>query len=241
MIDFEAELAAYEEKLIALENLISVSEKMSARDKTFADDLVRTFSESHALSAKQWYWVGVLTDRVKGVEPLYGNLKALWVAFMIAGENLKVPKIRLITNDDIFVQLNFYKAGTTDGYRDIEKDTIKVFVGGWSGHGRRLYAGHIDGDAIHPWNDRMTESVRNVIQDLSLDPLGVAKAMASKLGACMYCGSRLSDDESKKRGYGPTCASHYDMPWGKKRLHREAELKAQIAASKANHLRVVGN
>lgn len=245
-IDFEAELNSYQEKLESLEALIEVSSQMKGRDASFADDLINGFRNSHALSAKQWYWVGELVKRVKSAEPIYGNLAALWVAFKIAGEKLKQPKIRLLADDGsengIYVQLNFCLAGSKDYRGEVyEEDVIKVYTGGWSGHGRRLYAGSIKGDRIYVFRDRMPEAVRNIIQDLSMDPMGVAKAMANKLGICLYCGSRLSDPESKKRGYGPTCAANYNMPWGNKRLHREAELEAQSAQLKAQAKGVVGN
>ena len=65
-------------------------------------------------------------------------------------------------------------------------------------------------------SDRMDEDVKDLLQDFSLDPQRVAKASASKLGACSFCGSRLSDPISKKMGYGPVCASNYHLPWGDK-------------------------
>jgi len=85
-----------------------------------------------------------------------------------------------------------------------------IFVG----HGKRRFGGTILGDRILPFRDRLTVGIRNTIQALALDPLGTAQAMAKRLSACMYCGQRLSDDESKARGYGPICAEHYGLPWG---------------------------
>lgn len=42
----------------------------------------------------------------------------------------------------------------------------------------------------------------------------VAK-LGQTVGFCFYCGSFLSDPESKSKGYGPICAKHYGLPWGK--------------------------
>jgi len=233
-IDFAAELEAYQEKLSELDRLSSVQEKLSDRDRNFASDLLSTFSTTHALSAKQWDWVTRLADRVTDLEPVYGNFKAIRVAFMLAGDKLKVPKVRLISPEGRFVQLNFFKAGTSDGYRQYDKDTIKVFVDGWQGHGYRKYAGEISDEFIRPFRkDRMTDDVKDVIQNLAMDPLGVAKAMAELLGVCMYCGQRLSDPESKRRGYGSQCADNYGLPWGKKRVDAEKNIEEHRAAALA--------
>lgn len=232
-IDFAAELEAYQVKLDELERLISVRDKLNDRDTTFANDLIANFKD-RGLSIKQWAWVTKLADRVTALEPVYGNFKAIRVAFMLAGEQIKVPKIRLMSDEGRFVQLNFYRAGTSDGYRQYDHDTIKVFVDGWQGHGFRKYAGEVSDEYIRPWDrERMTDDVKNVIQSLALDPMGVAKTMAARLGACLYCGQRLSDPESKRRGYGGTCADRYGMPWGKKNLDREADLQAHREAALA--------
>ena len=207
MIDYEAEIKEYTAKLDALSSLIEVANQLPTKDQEFAADLISTFTNTKALSSKQWLWVERLAKRITATEPIYGNFDPIRVAFQLAGEHIKMPRIRLLTKGDRYVQLNFYP----------DTSTIKVFVDGWQGHGYRKFAGTIDKDRIIPNSeDRMTDEVKSVIQDLSLDPLRVAKAMANKLGCCMYCGQRLSDRESKARGYGPICAEHYALPWGNK-------------------------
>ncbi len=34
-------------------------------------------------------------------------------------------------------------------------------------------------------------------------------------GTCSFCHRKLSDERSKEVGYGATCASNYELPWGK--------------------------
>jgi hypothetical protein len=204
-IDYDAEIQRYSEKLDDMQHLMDVSEKLTPKDQEFASDLMQTFTNTGGLSSRQWEWVKKLADRVSGMEPIYGDFDAIRVMFMMAGEHIKIPKIRLLAESGRYVQLNFYP----------DTKTIKVYVDGWQGHGSRKFAGVIEKEVIKPFNsDRMTEEVKTVIQELSLDPAGVAKAMAAKLGCCSFCGSRLSDDESKRRGYGPTCAEHFGLPHG---------------------------
>lgn len=208
-IDIENELDKLESNLSELEKMWEAIPEMTKKDRSFAEDLYQNYLTRGSLTFRQWEWVSKLTDRVRGVEPIYGSFDPILVMFRLAGAHgLKKPKVRLLSKEDRYVQLNF-KPGEKD------EKTVDVYVDGWQGHGHRKFAGWIHKDRIVPYSlDRMTDDVRNVIQDLALDPLGTAKAMAGKLGVCMYCGQRLSDDRSKKAGYGPICADHWGLPWG---------------------------
>lgn len=208
-IDVDEEIDGFRHDL---ENLVDLHEKideMSKKDHDFAVDLYGSYINNRSLSRNQWKWVGKLLERYTKQEPIYGSFDPILVMFRLAGSHgLKKPKIRLIGKEGRFVQLNF-KPGEKG-----EKQ-IDVYVDGWQGHGHRKFAGWISKNMMIPYDkERMTEEVCDVIQELSMDPMGCAKAMAAKLGACMYCGSRLSDDESKNRGYGPVCADHFGLPWG---------------------------
>jgi len=231
-LDIEALLEDYEARLAGLQDLIDVKDKLTTRDQTFASSLIDQFLATKALSARQWEWVGILGDRVKGAEPIYGDFKAIEVMLMLAADNIQTPKIRLMTNwrdpdaDHRFVQLTFSKN------RETGKREILVHIDGWAGHGYRKFAGWINENHLMPWRaDRMTDDVKNLIQDFSMDPARVARACAGLLGACSYCGQRLTDDTSKAMGYGPVCAKHYGLPWGaaavtaKDRAKTEAQMR----------------
>ena len=207
-IDIEDEIALYREKLELLVDMHSCIPAMTEKDQKFATDLYAGYQRQGGLSPKQWHWVGVLRDRVSEVEPIYGSFNAILVMFRLAAANggLKRPKIRLMSHEGRFVQLNFDPE---------ETNRVKVFVDGWQGHGIRKYAGERSDDMIKPYtSDRMTPDVKAIIQELALDPAKTARAMAAKLSACMYCGQRLSDAPSKEVGYGPVCAANYELPWG---------------------------
>lgn len=210
-LDIEAEMDAYQEKLETLAALHSSREELTAKDREFADSLYTQFVNTKGLSPNQWTWVGRLLERIKKSEPVSGNFNPVQVMFRMVsaaegGAALKKPKIRLLSKNERYVQLNF----------DITKPEagINVYVDGWAGHGYRKFAGWIkDGKLVPYRTDRMTPDVIEVIQQFSDDPIQTAKAMAGLLGVCMYCGQRLSDDRSKQAGYGPVCAKTWHLPW----------------------------
>lgn len=201
-IDVDSEVEIYRDRLESLNDLAADISKLEKKDQDFADSLLQGYL-NNGLSERQWEWVGKLNERISGTKPLYGDFRAIRVAFQIAGEYLKIPKIRLMTKSDRYVQLNFLP----------KKNRIEVFVDGWQGHGKRKFAGVIEDDMIKPYSaDRLSVEVHEIIEQLAHDPANVAKAMAAKLGVCMYCGQRLSDPVSKRVGYGPVCAGHYGRP-----------------------------
>lgn len=231
-VDVEAELDAVQMKLESLNSLHELAESgtMSNKDKNFATSLLfgeYGYRERGMLTNKQWKFVEDLQARYIEMEPIYGSFDAILVMFRLVtskqGGSLKQPKVRLLTKEGRFVQLNFRMPKAEPGQSEISPEdvnirSIDVYVDGWAGHGYRKFAGWIENDKIRPYRkERMTDDVKNVIQELAMDPIGTAKAMAKLLGVCMYCGQRLSDDRSKEAGYGPVCAKNWGLPWGGKK------------------------
>ena len=206
-------LARCESNIDNIMTLNEVMDKLDSWGQEFASDLVSQFKNRGYLSEKQAAWVLKLIDRVEGSEPIYGDFKAVFVMFMIAaasekGHALKAPKVRLMSKEGRYVQLNFNPE---------DSSKVKVFVDGWQGHGWRKYAGVIEDNVLKPYaSDRMDDDVKLTLQEFALDPLKAAKAAANKLGCCSFCGGRLTDERSKSAGYGPTCAANYGLPWGDK-------------------------
>jgi len=185
-----------------LEKMIFLSENLP-ENQEFYSSLLTQFTENAGLSSKQWHYIDKFIAENKEKEPLYGDFDAIQVMFRIAGEHLKYPKIRLVSKEGRYVQLNFLP----------ETQTIKVFVDGWQGHGKRQFCGLITDGMIVPKSEHMNDDVKLIIQEFALDPQGVAKAMSLKLGCCTFCGRRLSDPISKRLGYGKTCAKHFNLSW----------------------------
>lgn len=197
----------YRQALETLAELDASKAILPARDREFAESLVSQFLTTGGLSPRQWEFVQRLAGSASSATPLQGSFSPIFVMFRLANTtgDMKQPRIRLMTEDGVFVQLNFDPEHPSE---------IRVFRDGWSGHGYRRYAGTIHEGFIVPYRDRFTPSMVAVINQLASDPLGTALAMAKLLSACMYCGSRLADEESKRRGYGPTCARNWHLPWG---------------------------
>ena len=206
-IDIQGECQKLSDRLSSLVDLETCHSELNKRGQEIAISLIKQYGTRGSLTDKQWELASNLLLQVKGQEPIYGSFTPITIMFVLAGmKGMKKPKVRLMSNEGRFVQLNF-KPG--------ESEIIDVYVDGWQGHGYRKFAGWVHKDKIVPYRgDRMSEDVRNIIQDLALDPIGTAKAMAGKLGVCMYCAKRLSDDRSKAVGYGPICAQTWDLPWG---------------------------
>jgi hypothetical protein len=51
------------------------------------------------------------------------------------------------------------------------------------------------------------------VPDGQLDTDHLAR-LGQETGICQFCGRLLTSDESKRRGYGPVCASRHGLSWG---------------------------
>lgn len=183
-------------------------------------DIVEKYCSTSLISDGQLQWLKRALTPYTSAIPLYGDFKAIWVMFMIAGQDIQQPKVRLLTKENTFVQLTF-KAPKEDQPRE-----IYIHRDGWQGHGHRKFVGWISHGVLKPYLAKhLTQDIIDLLQDFSLDPAAVAKASAHRLGACSFCGTRLSDDESKARGYGPICADHWHLPWGDKGEAYHAEVQ----------------
>lgn len=58
-------------------------------------------------------------------------------------------------------------------------------------------------------------TILNTLNLLASDPVGNTSKWGKLLSRCCYCWLPLSTPESLAVGYGPDCAAHYHLPWGK--------------------------
>lgn len=206
-IEFPELPPIHEAEELAAEHYDLVEEAAKYWDKLDfrLQDIISRYAEAPALTVRQAQWLENEMAKYRQAEPLYGDFKAIKVMFRIAGNHLQRPKIRLLTAEGVFLQLTFIPG----------QDIILLHRDGWQGHGKRQHIGWIEEGQIKPkFANALNNDIKNMIQGFSLDPQAVAKACALKLGACSFCGSRLTDPESKARGYGPICADHFALPWG---------------------------
>lgn len=184
--------------------------ELDRNSRSYVVSFMEQWSRNYSLSPKQWRLVEDFLGRIDDTKGIPGNFLPTLIMFRLAGGKLKNPKIRLVTEENEFIQLDFNPELTRQ---------VKVYQGGWAGHGQRRFIGWIkEKDSqtfLTPYRKGdFTPDIVDCLQNFAKDPLQAAKAAAMKLSACCFCGQRLSDEPSKEVGYGPVCAESYLLPWG---------------------------
>lgn len=86
--------------------------------------------------------------------------------------------------------------------------------------GDNTWYGYIDlrGHWFIPNNVRALaefQMVHDLVDKFAADPETVAAQHGKVTHQCCFCNQELTDDRSKEAGYGPVCARHYGLDWGK--------------------------
>lgn len=184
----------------AIRELETLIPDLPEKDRDFAQSLVNQFHRRGGLSPKQWPWVDKLAHPPKD-DNLGGNLVPMLTMFKIAGEKLKTPKIRLLLDTGEKVKVYPAKKGS--------RNEGMLYVRGLA------YYGKIDpkSGTFYPSFDSH-EAVSRALHTFAEDPVQAATAYGLALGECCFCERELSDERSKRVGYGPVCARNFDLPWG---------------------------
>lgn len=201
-------------------------------------DFAKKLAAMDHWSDEQLKWVHVLVVEAKaradkgGSEVKVGESLAPVIDLLEgAGEHLQYPKIRLAVvvpceNEDAAtepIHFKLYRAGDRSKYRGqvqvVEDAPGKVNYEGVPFSEQNRWFGRIDLDGVfHPSRKLDGEeytAVVGVLKDFAADPAGVAGKVGRWLGRCCFCHRALSDERSTEVGYGPVCASHYGLEWGK--------------------------
>lgn len=135
----------------------------------------------------------VIEERVDVVEML---------TFLRAAQNrgLAQPKARFLTQDlkDIEVRLAGPRSAFPEG---MEVRKGKTHIGTILPNGFVIGALGKDLPLIQ------------LLVAIAEEPAEAAKAYASLTNLCSFCSQPLTDESSKKVGYGPICAASYGLPW----------------------------
>lgn len=177
----------------------------------FASSLIAQFAKGKKpLSEKQAYWVKKLADdaaapKAAPATVAVANFSAVNAVFAKAKGHLKQPKIRLElpTGEKLVLSLA-PDHGNNPGF-------IYLKVAG-------EYAGKIaPTGAFTPYklSTDLLGSVQSLFVALGDDPAGVAAAYGQETGSCCFCAKEITTAESLAVGYGPDCAEHFGLPWGK--------------------------
>lgn len=86
----------------------------------------------------------------------------------------------------------------------------------------KRFQGRITPDNVFVPHSRCTAEIRAAVQEFGDDPIRIARAHGHRTGNCCFCSRDLTDGRSVAVGYGPTCASNYNLPWGEERLVSDA-------------------
>lgn len=181
----------------------------------FATSLLGQLKRKGKLSDKQWEWVDRLADMAQGIpdftkpEPeQVGTLGGLISMFENAAQKLKYPAIVLQTTSGEEVRLS--RAGTGSKNPGCIYVKTPMSIG---------YAGKVDPEGnffpVRAVEDSLKSELAYLLREMARHPAETAAKHGKLTGKCCFCNTSLTDEKSTAVGYGPTCAKHYNLPWGK--------------------------
>lgn len=190
----------------AVDTLRENFQNLAEKDRGFAQSLIDQYESRRFLSDKQVYWVLQLSERATKPKPttdLGGDLVPMVTMFRLAGNKLKRPRVRFITNTGrTFV---VYPAGAES------KNAGWLYAKATGGD----YLGKINPvDGMFVRSRECDDSVVDALATFAKDPVQAATAYGNRTSSCCFCGKELTDKRSIEAGYGPTCAQHYGLSWG---------------------------
>jgi hypothetical protein len=91
----------------------------------------------------------------------------------------------------------------------------RIWVTDGRPYGQSRYYGSLDAQTGEfRASGACTPEVVGVLTNLNADPANYAAEYGKRTGACCFCATRITTDESLEVGYGPICAARYGLPWG---------------------------
>lgn len=205
-----------------IEELELLIPKLNARDREFAHSLCSQYGRK-GLSAKQADWVGRLIERAKApaapaaatVE--VGSLQQIVTMLEKAKQHLKFPAILVRANDR---DLRLSIAGSA------AKVPGSINVCSAGAYSEREWFGRVTAsgefEPCRKYDQATQTAIAAALTALAADPAGAAAGYGHLTGVCCFCGTALTDGRSTEVGYGPTCAKHYGLPWGKAAMKKAA-------------------
>lgn len=194
--------------MVSIFELQALIPDMTPRDQGFARSLVEQ-SMKRGLSVKQQEWVEKLVNKMtQKAEVVTEQIEVTAILNFLksAGQHLKYPKVRLVTASGDKVVLGI--AGQKSSYAG----SVMVTDGGPYGSNR--FYGRISTTGEFVPGKSNTDEVTSLLKIFAVDPAGVASRIGKQLGSCCFCGRKLNTNESLNVGYGSTCATKYNLPWG---------------------------
>lgn len=201
------------ETLKSMREMESRLEEFDEQVRPFIISVLDQYFGQGTISYKQKEAVlRIYGDHVKEGIQLDGDLAATFLMLRMAGEHLERPKMQFRVDDSehdlafIFNKEINQPAWVTNAY---SRQSYQHFT-----YGKLLPTGEFK---VRNGASRRPEwpAVLEFVNLLARDPLQAARMSAARVGRCSFCWKELTDPESKSHGYGPVCAKHFQLPWGK--------------------------
>lgn len=128
--------------------------------------------------------------------------------FDTAAEHLKRPSITFRGNDPKLLRISRVASGPNNG-------CLNISNAGRYGSPDNIWYGRITRDGIWESSGKASDKVTAFLGKFAADPKAIAEKYGKDSGFCCFCNRLLTDERSTAVGYGPVCAGHYRMPWGK--------------------------
>jgi hypothetical protein len=129
--------------------------------------------------------------------------------------SMKTPSILLLTRDNQTIKLGV--AGSQARFPgSINVTDPNQKIRNQFGDAMAVWYGRIvDGEfQPSPAGREHRESLVSALKRFLVDPVEGARDFAKLTGCCSFCNLPLKDARSQKAGYGKTCATKYNLPWG---------------------------
>jgi hypothetical protein len=170
-------------------------------------DFATSIAQAKFPSEKQMFFIKKFIDEIQN-PPKSDKIaaKSIFDMFDTAMKHLKYPKFSLKTEagNDIRFSMN--------------KKTPDVIYMNRSGFGSDFYGkifrgeGKVDlaaaGRIIH-------DDLMKFLEEFCQKPIAYVAEFGKTTRNCCFCSKTLDTPESLAAGYGPICANHYGLPWGK--------------------------
>ena len=187
--------------------------KLSEWESNFANSVITQLEKKGDLSEKQWSCIAKIVDQAENPKKpafLSESTKVANMSGVVALMN-KVkgfPKLWFKLSNDR--DLCIYKATDRSKYAGQLQLTGGKF--GSAYYGRITQEGEL---FTYPEGKEVEKELTSLLTRLGSNPAEVASEYGKLTGTCSFCHRKLSDERSKEVGYGATCASNYELPWGK--------------------------
>lgn len=205
-----------------IQTLTDNIDRLPLSHRAFAVDLVKTYHRHQmrgwSLTPKQQHWAARLAQMATGrteapVE--IGNLSGLIDLFDKAAQKVKHPAI-VVASPVGRLRI------TVAGERSRCPGTVNVAEEGR--YGEAYWYGRIDRDGVFTANKAgpTPPGLIDFLKRLAAEPATVAAEHGRQTGCCCFCNRDLTDPRSVEVGYGPICASTYQLRRGDNGLAERA-------------------